>query len=102
MKTRLQKGKEELEQNIMETKTEQQGERITMTQQLWDIIVEVSWGQISEQYFKKSRSWLSKKMNGKGFNGEPNADFTPEEKEILRGALIDLSERIKRAAHNIR
>lgn len=40
-------------------------------------------------------------MSGKGFNGEPNADFTPEEKEILKGALVDLSERIKKAAYNI-
>lgn len=79
----------------MEITAKQQAERITMKQQLWDIIVEVSWGEISEQYFKKSRSWLSKKMNGKGFNGEPNADFTPEEKEILKGALVDLSDRIQ-------
>ena len=41
----------------------------TIREQVWDIIVEVSWGQISEQYFGKRRSWLSKKMNGKGFNG---------------------------------
>lgn len=73
---------------------------IPMAQQVDDIIVEVSWGQISEQYFKKSRSWLSKKMNGKGFNGE-EGDFTQEEKEILRGALVDLSERIKKTAYNI-
>ena len=84
----------------MELTTKQQQEKITMKQQLWDIIVEVSWGEISEQYFKKSRSWLSKKMNGKGFNGE-EGDFTPEEKEILRGALVDLSERIKTAAYKI-
>ena len=84
----------------MELATKQRQEKITMKQQLWDIIVEVSWGEISEQYFKKSRSWLSKKMNGKGFNGE-EGDFTREEKEILRGALVDLSERIKTAAYKI-
>lgn len=28
-------------------------EKQTVQQQLWDIIVEVSWGEISEQYFKK-------------------------------------------------
>ena len=65
----------------------------TIREQVWDIIVEVSWGQISEQYFGKSRSWLSKKMNGKGFNGG-EGDFTEEEKEQLKGALFDLSERI--------
>lgn len=85
----------------MEIVAQTKQQKKTMKEQLWDIIVEVSWGQISEQYFGKSRSWLSKKMNGKGFNGEDDAEFTPEEKEILRGALVDLSERIKRTAYNI-
>lgn len=72
----------------------------TIREQVWDIIVEVSWGQISEQYFGKSRSWLSKKMNGKGFNGG-EGDFTEEEKEQLKGALFDLSERIRKVAYKI-
>ena len=33
-------------------------------------------------------------------HGNP-CEFTPEEKEQLRGALIDLSERIRRAAEKI-
>jgi len=69
----------------------------TIREQVWDIIVEVSWGQISEQYFGKSRSWLSKKMNGKGFNG----GVPEEEKEQLKGALFDLSERIRKVAYQI-
>lgn len=72
----------------------------TIREQVWDIIVEVSWGQISEQYFGKSRSWLSKKINGKGFNGG-EGDFTEEEKEQLKGALFDLSERIRKVAYQI-
>ena len=72
----------------------------TIREQVWDIIVEVSWGQISEQYFGKSRSWLSKKMNGKGFNGG-EGDFTEEEKEQLTGALFDLSESIRKVAYQI-
>ena len=72
----------------------------TIREQVWDIIVEVSCGQISEQYFGKSRSWLSKKMNGKGFNGG-EGDFTEEEKEQLKGALFDLSERIRKVAYQI-
>lgn len=75
-------------------------EKQTVQQQLWDIIVEVSWGEISEQYFKKSRSWLSKKMNGKGLNGGEGG-FSSDEIETLRGALVDLSDRIKRAAYNL-
>ena len=72
----------------------------TIREQVWDIIVEVSWGQISEQYFGKSRSWLSKKINGKGFNGGVG-DFTEEEKEQLKDALFDLSERIRKVAYQI-
>lgn len=72
----------------------------TIREQVWDIIVEVSWGQISEQYFGKSRSWLSKKMNGKDFNGG-EGDFTEEEKKQLKGALFDLSERIRKVAYQI-
>lgn len=84
----------------METTTRQQQERITMKQQLWDIIVEVSWGEISEQYFGKSRSWLSKKMNNKGFNGGEGG-FSAGEIETLKGALFDLSDRIRRAASSL-
>ena len=47
----------------MKTETITTQEKKTIQEQLWDIIVEVSWGEISEQYFGKSRSWLSKKMN---------------------------------------
>ncbi len=74
---------------------------IPMKQQVNDILIEVSWGTISTDYFGKSRSWLSKKMNGKGFNGE-HGGFTETEKETLRGALVDLSERIKKVAVNIK
>ena len=72
----------------------------TIREQVWDIIVEVSWGQISKQYFGKSRSWLSKKMNSKGFNGG-EGDFTEEEKKQLKDALFDLSERIRKVAYQI-
>lgn len=85
----------------MQTINQEKTEKITMKQQLWDIIVDVSWGEVSERYFNKSRSWLSKKMNGKGFNGEADGDFTDEEKEQLRGALVDLSDRIRKAAYDI-
>ena len=72
-------------------------EKKTIQEQLWDIIVEVSWGEISEQYFGKSRSWLSKKMNNRGFNGGEGG-FSSEEIETLRGALFDLSDRIQKTA----
>ena len=39
-------------------------------------------------------------MNGKGFNGG-EVDFTEEEKEQIKGALFDLSERIRKVAYQI-
>lgn len=77
------------------------GTSLTMKEQVNDILVEVSWGRISTDYFGKSRSWLSKKMNGKDFNGGKTNEFTSEEKELLRKALLDLSNRISRVAMNI-
>lgn len=75
-------------------------EKETMKMKLWDIIVDVSWANISKKYFGRSRSWLSKKMLGKNSNGG-DADFTEEEKEKLKSALLDLSERIKVCANKI-
>lgn len=83
----------------MEQGTQSQGQ-IPMKQQVNDILIEISWGTISTDYFGKSRSWLSKKMNNKGFNGDQSG-FTDDEKETLRGALVDLSERIRKVAVNI-
>ena len=67
---------------------------------VWDIIVDVSWANISRKYFGKTRSWLSQKMNGRHSNGS-EAKFTSEEKQTLKNALYDLSERIQKCAENI-
>lgn len=67
---------------------------------LYDILVDVSWAQISQKYFGKSRSWLSQKMTGVSGNGTAT-EFSPEEKETLRHALCDLSERIRICANKI-
>lgn len=73
----------------------------TIREQVADISTAICWGEISEVYFGKSPAWLSLKMRGKGFNGKPTGDFTPEEKELFRGALCDLADRIRRVAENI-
>ena len=64
-----------------------------------DILLDVSWAKISEKYFGKSLSWLYHKMDGMN-NGKPD-DFDEAEKEILRNALLDLSQRIIRCAESI-
>ena len=67
---------------------------------LADILMHVSWGDISREYFGKSGSWLYHKLNGVDGNKKPT-DFTLEERYQLKGALIDLADRIRRAADSI-
>ena len=84
----------------MGTIIQQQEEAKTMKQKLADLLVAISWAELSRTYFGKSNSWLYHKMNGIDDNGKPTI-FTEEEKEFLKGALYDLSNRIRIAADNI-
>lgn len=65
-----------------------------------DILVAISWREIARTYFGKSSSWLYHKLDGIDGNGGAGG-FTPEESLQLKGALCDLSERIRRAADSI-
>ncbi len=67
---------------------------------LSDIIHSIKWAHISTQYFGKSRSWFSQRLNGYDGNGI-DSDFNANEKEQLRNALLDLSERIRKTAERI-
>lgn len=75
-------------------------ERMTMKKKLYDLLVAISWADLARNYFGKSSSWLYHKMDGIDGNGKPT-DFTEEEAEQLRGALYDLSRRIRVAADSI-
>lgn len=80
---------------------EQKQGRITdMKQTLADILLAVSWADLSKRYFGKSGSWLYHKLDGIDGNKKPT-DFTPEERLRLKGALCDLADRIRRAADTI-
>ena len=74
--------------------------RQTMKQKMADILLDVKWAKISENYFGKSRSWLYHKFDGIN-NGKPD-DFNESEKEILRNALLDLANRISKCADEIK
>ena len=67
---------------------------------IWDIVVDISWANLSHKYFGKSRSWLSQKFVGKGGNGIP-IDFTDAEREKLKDALNDLAKRIQLCASKL-
>lgn len=65
-----------------------------------DILLDISWARLSTRYFGKSRSWLHRKLDGINSNGGVG-EFSAEEKQQLKGALCDLSERIRQAAGKI-
>ena len=70
-------------------------------QQVNNILLDISWAHLSKKYFGKSRSWLNHKINGVDSNGGQK-DFSEDEKQKLKMALIDLSSRILQAANNIK
>ena len=72
----------------------------TMKSTLKDILISISWADLSKRYFGKSNSWLSQKLDGIDGNKKP-IEFTEEEKFQLKGALVDLSNRIRAAAEQI-
>ena len=55
---------------------------------------------IINAYFHKSSSWLYHKMDGIDGNGGKGG-FSEKEAFLLRSALIDLSERLRKAADEI-
>ena len=71
-----------------------------MKKKLKDILMIVSWRELSNTYFHKSSSWFYHKMDGIDGNGGKGG-FTETEALQLRGALIDMSERLRKAADEI-
>ena len=62
----------------------------------------VNWAGISRDYFGKSRSWLHHKMSRTDVNGTGHPlDFTDEERERLKEALLDVGNRIIDAAEKL-
>ena len=84
----------------MQKNTNEQAKDNTVKQRLQDILLSVSWREVANTYFDRSASWLYHKLDGIDGNGGVGG-FTDKEKEQLRGALVDLSDRIRRAADNI-
>ena len=71
-----------------------------MKKRIRDIQMAISWREFANTYFQRSSSWFYHKLDGIDGNGGEGG-FTPQEAEQMRGALIDLSNRIRRAAESI-
>lgn len=79
---------------------EKSGVITDMKSRVKDVMMAISWRDFANIYFHKSSSWFYHKMDGIDGNGGTGG-FNAEEAELMRGALIDLSERIRRAAEEI-
>ncbi len=75
-------------------------EQKTMYQQLDGIFDVITWGDLARTYFDKSASWFYHKMQGRDGNGKPTS-FTYAERVQLHGALMDVADRIRRAADGL-
>lgn len=71
-----------------------------MKKRLADIMLAVSWREFANTYFEKSSSWFYHKLDGIDGNGG-RGGFSEMEALQLRSSLIDLSERIRRAADEV-
>ena len=71
-----------------------------MKKKVSDIQMAISWRDFANTYFHRSSSWFYHKMDGIDGNGGEGG-FNEEEVEQMRGALIDLSNRIRRVAEKI-
>ena len=60
-----------------------------------DVFLYITWGKIANVYFDKGARWLYDRLN------ERDAEFTQEELLQLKGALVDLSERIRKDADEL-
>lgn len=68
-------------------------EALALRVQLQEISEIINLSYIAKHYFKKSKSWLSQRINNNIVNGKP-AKLTNEEIDTLNFALQDLGKRI--------
>ena len=66
-----------------------------------DILIAVSWREIANKYMHRHSSWLYSKIEGRTLDGIPVDPMKEQELELFKGALFDLSSRIRRVAESI-
>lgn len=75
-------------------------DQIILRQNLEFILKSMNLTYIAKEYFGKSHSWLSQRINGNLVNGKP-AKFTVEEVKIFKDALADICQRITLVADRL-
>lgn len=65
-----------------------------------ELLKVVNGSYIAKRFFGRSRSWFSQKLNHHVKNGKP-ADFTPEELETLRNAILTITYELQDLADEL-
>ncbi|MDR2474320.1 MAG: DUF5053 domain-containing protein [Bacteroidales bacterium] len=73
--------------------TANRAENLVLRQKFKEVTLVISMAYIAKEYFKKSDTWIYQRVNGNIVNGKPAA-FTPQEMEIMRFALNDISQKL--------
>lgn len=74
--------------------------RTEFSRTLSDVEPFLVWRYVAMHYFERSSAWICGKLAGKDGNGGVT-DFTAEEKAILKGALVDMANRLRIVADSI-
>ena len=74
-------------------------QQTTVRQVLSDVYEDINWAYLAQNYFGKSRSWLYHKFSGRN-NGKPD-DFSDVDRERLKGALVDIANRLRMTADKL-
>lgn len=82
---------------IMETIFKQQN--TSVRQVLDEVYEQINWAYLAKIYFGKSRTWLYHKFSGR--NNDMQDDFSDVDREKLRSALKDISEKVSNAADRL-
>ena len=74
-------------------------QQTTVRQVLNDVYEDINGAYLAQNYFGKSRSWLYHKCSGRN-NGKPD-DFSDIDRERLKGALVDIANRLRMTADKL-
>lgn len=74
-------------------------QQTTVRQVLNDVYEDINRAYLAQNYFGKSRSWLYHKFSGRN-NGKPD-DFSDIDRERLKGALVDIANRLRMTADKL-
>ena len=73
--------------------------KMTTKQALLEVYEEINWAYLARNYFGKTRSWIYHKFTGMN-NGKPD-DFNDADKETLKAALLEISQKLANVAQNL-